>query len=122
MIKRALAALALAVAGAAAIAPTAAADDYIDPTGPYDATHRFIAPWEPGAFTEHTDKGLILSPYGITGLQCHGFKYEIWDCTQTVNGTVHKLIPITTNHTSGSLSHGVREIWAFPFDTGSIGG
>ncbi|MFM1722125.1 hypothetical protein ABEU20_000673 [Rhodococcus sp. PAM 2766] len=122
MIKRALAATTLALAGAAALAPTATADDYIDPTGPYDATHRFIAPWEPGAFTEHTDKGLILSPHGNTGLQCHGFRNEIWDCTQTVNGAVHKLIPIITNHATNAPMSGVREIWVFPFDTGSLAG
>lgn len=115
MIKRALATAALAATATLAFVPAAAAQDEVDPSGPFDATASFVAPWDPGAFGEHSEKGLIISPYGNTGLQCHGFRDRIWDCTQTTSdGTVHALIPIVND------VRGMREVWAYnPFASGS---
>lgn len=121
MIRRVFAAAALTAAAAIALAPAASAqDDYIDPTGPYDATEYFVTPWEAGAFAEHADKGLIISPYGDAGLQCRGFHGRIWDCTQTLpDGSVNRLIRLSPDAYPSRI---MREVWAYdPFNTGSAG-
>ena len=117
MIRRALTTAALAAAATLVLAPTATADE-IDPTGPYDATEYFVTPWDAGAFGEHAEKGLILSPYGDAGLQCRGFHGRIWDCTQALpDGTVNKLIRLSPD---AYPSRVMREVWAYdPFSTGS---
>lgn len=121
MIKRVFATAALALGAAVALAPAASAqEDYIDPTGPYDATGYFVTPFDPDAFGAKSDKGLILSPYGTQGLQCRGFHGRIWDCTQTLDdGSVNRLIRLSPDAYPSRI---MREVWAYdPFNTGSAG-
>ncbi len=121
MIKGMLATVVLILGAAVTLAPVASAqEDYIDPTGPYDATDYFVTPFDPQAFDAKSEKGLILSPYGTQGLQCRGFHGRIWDCTQTLDdGSVNRLIRLSPD---AYPSRTMREVWVYdPLNTGSAG-
>ncbi|MFC9767707.1 hypothetical protein [Rhodococcus jostii] len=65
-------------------------------TPPYDwqdVTADFVAPFDPGAFTDQVHRSLILSPYGTTEkIECRAFHGPGGQCRQTDPTGTHHLL------------------------------
>ena len=101
ILKRTLAAAALAVCATLALAPLASADP-VDPNDPYgfnayrDRTNYFVGPLDPGALIgPNTNKPIIISPFGTSRkIECRGDGHYVWihDCRQyDANNNAHEL-------------------------------
>lgn len=92
MLKKTLAAVALAAASLASFAPTATADPS-NPFGPSDVTGYFVTPLDPAAFDPNDNTALLLSPWGTSQpIFCSSFHGKIYNCTQTdPNGGAHSV-------------------------------
>lgn len=115
MFKQAVAAAALAASAALALTPAASAATPDDPYGwqTYnDKTGNFVAPLDPGAFTDKADKAIVLSPFGTTRtIECKGDGHYVQTtCRQSdPAGVQHDLVPV--------MKAPMRAVWVYnPFD------
>ncbi|SDD62374.1 hypothetical protein [Rhodococcus tukisamuensis] len=114
MFKHVVAVAALAAGAALTLVPAASAASPDDPYGwnTYnDKTSAFVAPLDPGAFTDKADKAIVLSPFGTTRtIECKGDGHYVGvACRQSdPAGVQHDLVPV--------MKAPMRAVWVYnPF-------
>ncbi|OZE21033.1 hypothetical protein CH256_23275 [Rhodococcus sp. 05-2254-6] len=110
MLKKVLAGVALAIGGAALLAPTASAAPEDNPFGPTDSTANFVSAFDPAAYGAASATSLIASPFGTSRqIDCWSF-HARGSCSQ--NGRVLTEIRIP----AGSSEWDYRTLYVYnPF-------